>query len=229
MREAKTIQTHPDNDNTMISFYEQFGWELQSNQRCQETKYRGDDKYTSTFNKITFTREKNSTWHKRMCELEEEASMLLKLEAEDYPAVKDEYGYEDRLKLGKRPTVKALPKFAEPKKFFIPFAFFLICAICALLSASSILSSMEAGAYESEGEGAIFVTGWATVILFFVSLSKIKFLKGLKGAKKKKAIEEFNESSAALKAYDEKVEEFFSKRYDEIIAEAEALLSEGNA
>ncbi len=226
MRETKTIQCHPDRDNETIRFYENFGWEVQSNQRCQEK----EGGYNVTFNKITFTREKNFPGRERMCKLEEEARRIKNKSVEDYLCAKDKYGYDEKTKLGERPKIYELPKFAQMKKFFIPFTFFLICAICALLSAPSVFRFMEAGTYE-QGENALFVkgitlfvTGWATVILFFVSLSKIKFLKGLKGSKREKAIEKHNKSIEAQNAYDSKAKAFLCERYKEIVSEAEALL-----
>lgn len=76
MKESKTIQVYPDDDivNETIGEYESFGWEVINNQRMQE--FEGTDsngtKHYSTFNKITFSREKESTWYEAVTDLERE-------------------------------------------------------------------------------------------------------------------------------------------------------------
>lgn len=80
MKETKTVQVYPDDDivNATIGEYESFGWEVVGNQRCQEydgqtREYDGSlTKNYSTFNKITFTREKNSVWYEEVYGLEKE-------------------------------------------------------------------------------------------------------------------------------------------------------------
>lgn len=84
-RETVTIQRYPDDSiiNSTIKEYEAFGWELINNQRCQE--YEGQTygldgsstKHYSTFNKLTFTREKASPWYSRVVSLEEEYRSLM--------------------------------------------------------------------------------------------------------------------------------------------------------
>lgn len=71
MKETKTVQVYPSDAivNATIEEYGSFGWEVISNQRCQEydgqtREYDGSlTKNYSTFNKITFTREKDSPWY----------------------------------------------------------------------------------------------------------------------------------------------------------------------
>ena len=80
MKETKTIQVYPDDAivNATIDEYGSFGWEVISNQRCQE--YEGQThgidgsstKHYSTFNKITFTREKSAAWYDEVSDLEKE-------------------------------------------------------------------------------------------------------------------------------------------------------------
>lgn len=80
MKETKTIQVYPSDSivNATIGEYESFGWEVVGNQRCQEfegTTYGFDGsstKHYSTFNKITFTREKDSAWYEEIKGLEKE-------------------------------------------------------------------------------------------------------------------------------------------------------------
>ncbi len=78
-RETKTIQCYPDDDiiNRRVKEYEAFGWELVNNQRCQEydgQSYDPIDKVTtttySTFNKLTFSREKATPWYDEVTRLE---------------------------------------------------------------------------------------------------------------------------------------------------------------
>ena len=56
MKETKTIQLYPDDNviNDAVALYENFGWEVVSNQRCQELTDGG--RKTSTFNKLTLSR-----------------------------------------------------------------------------------------------------------------------------------------------------------------------------
>ncbi len=82
-RETKTIQCYPDDSiiNSRIKQYESFGWELINNQRCQE--YDGQTKerdifdgstttisHYSTFNKLTFSRDKGAPWYSDVVALE---------------------------------------------------------------------------------------------------------------------------------------------------------------
>ncbi len=88
-RETKTVQCYPDDDivNKKIKLFESFGWELINNQRCQEfdgqTKsYDFDGSTTvtnhySTFNKLTFSREKSSSWYSEVAALEAEHDKLM--------------------------------------------------------------------------------------------------------------------------------------------------------
>ena len=78
-RESVTIQCYPsDNEvNNTIASYERFGWELVSNQRCQE--FTGQTSYSdgsstehySTFVKLTFSRDKDAKWYKEVASLEQ--------------------------------------------------------------------------------------------------------------------------------------------------------------
>ena len=84
MKETKTIQVYPDDNlvNTTIEEYASFGWEVINNQRCQEydrQTYGANGSVTnhySTFNKITFTREKSSPWYEEVTQLEKEHAEL---------------------------------------------------------------------------------------------------------------------------------------------------------
>ena len=79
MKETKTIQVYPSDDiiNSTIEEYASFGWEVISNQRCQEYEGQSDGiKHYSTFNKITFTREKSSAWYDEVAQIEKEHNTL---------------------------------------------------------------------------------------------------------------------------------------------------------
>ena len=82
-RETKTIQCYPDDEiiNKRIKQYEAFGWELINNQRCQEYEGQTFDyemdgtttiKHYSTFNKLTFSRDKSAVWYSQVTALERE-------------------------------------------------------------------------------------------------------------------------------------------------------------
>lgn len=88
-RETKTVQCYPDDDivNERIRQYEAFGWELINNQRCQEFDGQSSEmafdgstttvNHYSTFNKLTFSREKNSPWYGEVTALEANYNRLL--------------------------------------------------------------------------------------------------------------------------------------------------------
>lgn len=84
MKETKTVQVYPSDDvvNATIEEYEGFGWEVIGNQRCQEfegTTYGIDGSSTrhySTFNKITFSRDKDAAWYGEVSELEREYNVI---------------------------------------------------------------------------------------------------------------------------------------------------------
>ena len=85
-RETKTIQCYPDDAiiNRRVKEYEAFGWELINNQRCQEydgQSYDPIDKVTtthySTFNKLTFSREKATPWYNEVCRLEDDFHKIM--------------------------------------------------------------------------------------------------------------------------------------------------------
>ena len=84
-KETKTVQCYPSDDkiNAMVERYASFGWELINNQRCQEftgQTFDSDGSSTShysTFNKLTFTREKTSSWYSQVTELEDRYNSLM--------------------------------------------------------------------------------------------------------------------------------------------------------
>lgn len=75
-RETKTVQVYPSDDvvNNTITSFENFGWEVIGNQRCQEFTHQDADgtKHYETFNKLTFTRDKDAKWYDEVSELEDE-------------------------------------------------------------------------------------------------------------------------------------------------------------
>ncbi len=90
-RETVTVQCYPSDSavNEKVSVYESFGWELINNQRCQEYEGQTSDGSTitnhySTFNKLTFSREKSNKWYTEVVALESEYTTLMKSEPYDY-------------------------------------------------------------------------------------------------------------------------------------------------
>ncbi|MDE5547768.1 MAG: hypothetical protein K2J30_02080 [Clostridia bacterium] len=84
MKETKIIQVYPSDSaiEGAIKEWESFGWELVNNQRYSDKSsvtipYIGTETTTTTYNKLTFSREKNSPWYYEVKQLEE-----------DYEAVK---------------------------------------------------------------------------------------------------------------------------------------------
>lgn len=67
-KETITVQCYPDDSkiNKMTAQYGAFGWELIGNQRCRE-----EGAYVvSTFNKLTFSRDKSEPWYGEVASLE---------------------------------------------------------------------------------------------------------------------------------------------------------------
>ncbi|MCH5166054.1 MAG: zinc ribbon domain-containing protein [Clostridiales bacterium] len=96
-RETTTVQCYPDDKiiNDRIKQYEAFGWELINNQRCQEYEGQTSSKdfinggttitrHYSTFNKLTFSRDKNAPWYNKAIELEKEHNRLLGTKPSNY-------------------------------------------------------------------------------------------------------------------------------------------------
>ncbi len=78
MKEFRELQCHPDNVNATIEEATSWGWELVSNQRCQEEGVRFGNEVIRTFNKLTFSREKSAPWYSEVCRLEQEYLELSK-------------------------------------------------------------------------------------------------------------------------------------------------------
>lgn len=70
LRESVTIQRYPDDNviNETVALYEKFGWELASNQRCQEK----DGDMITTFHKLTFQRDKEARWYKTVAQAQKD-------------------------------------------------------------------------------------------------------------------------------------------------------------
>lgn len=82
-RETKTVQCYPSDYqiNKMCERYNSFGWELINNQRCTEDNGTyGGYKHTTTYNKLTFTREKASPWYDKVVALENEYERIMNSE-----------------------------------------------------------------------------------------------------------------------------------------------------
>lgn len=82
-RETTTVQCYPSDSavNRKIREYETFGWELIGNQRCEESGGTfGGYRQVSTFNKLTFSRDKSAPWYTEVVELESRYEMLMNTE-----------------------------------------------------------------------------------------------------------------------------------------------------
>lgn len=113
MKETKTIQLYPDDNviNDAVALYENFGWEVVSNQRCQELADGG--RKTSTFNKLTISRDKDAKWYREAKALEDE-----------YDKTMDEISsLESQKRSPKEPYKPYKPEFGLP---VIAFVFCLI-------------------------------------------------------------------------------------------------------
>lgn len=78
-RETKIIQVYPSDYaiESAIKEWEAFGWELVNNQRYSDKDsvtipYVGTSTTTTTYNKLTFSREKSSSWYGEIKPIEEE-------------------------------------------------------------------------------------------------------------------------------------------------------------
>ncbi|MDE7182291.1 MAG: hypothetical protein K2O41_04570 [Clostridia bacterium] len=79
MKETKIIQVYPSDSaiEKAIKEWEAFGWEMTDNQRYSDKSsvtlpYLGTETTTTTYNKLTFSREKSSSWYSEVKQLEEE-------------------------------------------------------------------------------------------------------------------------------------------------------------
>lgn len=94
-RETKTVQCYPSDEkiNETCARYGSFGWELIGNQRCEEDKGTYDGyRHWTTFNKLTFTREKTSPWYDEVTTIEREYDAIMRSEPNNY-AVKPGKGF----------------------------------------------------------------------------------------------------------------------------------------
>lgn len=229
-RETKEVQVHPDKVNKALKWYERFGWEVVSNQRCQEVEWEGDTKYNVTFNKITFTRDKSAPWYKRMVELEAEANDM-----DEYPyeVLKEKYGYQCKADEVGCPEPMSEPKIAHPQKFNKGLVMLIIGLVMYnfISLIPFVFRDVEfiAQIYRELGVDTFSIIGVAFFILALVGFIKmmknIKNLKGLKGDKAEKAIRKYNDYITRVNMYNKYVDEFIDNRYKEIFEEAEQLIN----
>lgn len=123
-RESTTVQCYPSDDivNETVARYEAFGWELTSNQRCQETQggeydyWKGQNvTHYSTFNKLTFSRDKDASWYRQAAALEQK-----------YNAKSAEIDRLRNSQPSKPNTEDTLPSVV---RVFIPLALFVFTSI----------------------------------------------------------------------------------------------------
>ena len=179
----------------VIRRYEMFGWKLDVSEKY--TDYLGMSEAKGIFFDLCFSRDKDAPWYKRVCELEKEYNDICK---NDYEDIKIKYNYEEKSKIGQKPIT---PKLAQPQKFFRGTLVLILGILILLFEASKEGELGDLNKILTE-IGAV-VTGIGAIVLLF----KIKYLKGLKGKKKKKALN-------ATAKYKEDVAKFIASRKREI-------------
>lgn len=226
-KETRVEQVAPRQENEMIQYYARFGWEVHTNQRCQER--RGDTLYT--FNRITFTRDKSAPWYKRACELEEEYNDV---RTSTYDQIKYKYNYNEKSKLGERPAKPIKPKYpnvAEPKLFYKSLRtliiFIALSLVFMFLSKNDAFTVQIRDILQFLTRACLIVSGVGLII----TLIRIKYLTGLKGEEKEKAITKYNKDiksyekkKAELKSYNESIEQFMINREKEILKELDSII-----
>lgn len=101
MRETKIIQVYPSDSaiEKAIHEWESFGWEMTDNQRLSNKEDLwfpgGTTVRTTTYNKLTFSREKSSPWYSEIKSLEDRYEAVQRDIAaiNDQKPVKNKYGY----------------------------------------------------------------------------------------------------------------------------------------
>ena len=206
-RETKVVQSHPDREMQTINFYQKFGWEVIGNQRCQEEEKRGDTWYTITFNKITFSREKNEPWYDRVCELEQRTLYLNDKGIDAIDGTK--YGVY-------APAYVPEPQIAKRGKFFLGLILLIVGLIGVVVLGNEILPNLT-----SE---LIPLFGILAAACFFLTVSNVKNIKGLSGQAAKDALNEYYQYRSDYTAYTNKLEQILDDEYDAIEAELNTLL-----
>lgn len=226
-RETRVEQVHPEHENEKIKALETFGWEVISNQRCQEQK--GD--YIYTFNKITFSRDKSAPWYNRVRELEKEYGDILSC---DYQEIKDKYGYEKMSGLGNKPVMPIKPNYpnvAEPKVFYKSLRtliiFIALSLVFMFLSKNDAFTVQVRDFLQFLTRACLIASGVGLII----TLIRIQYLVGLKGDEAKKAIEEYKEADKLYKEeliiekeYYDSVKLFIKNREKAILKELESII-----
>ena len=234
-RETITIQRYPDDKivNDTIQAYELFGWEVIGNQRCQEFTRQDSNgtKHYSTFNKITFSREKSSPWYPEVVKLEQEFDALCNAQDKKNTSARNAAAkyFGISLQSAVRPTQ---PKLADSKKVlvkFIPTCIFLGLALILFLVAGCL--PPDAGDFV----GLFFGVSVIFVVLFIVfgiqTLKRLKYLKGAKGqeakdlqAKYNHELAEYNKVCSANAAKMNDLDNKIIRRKNEIVARCRQIV-----
>lgn len=186
-RETKVIQCRPDRESDEISFHERFGWEVLSNQRCQEQEKIDGEWYTATFNKITFSRDKSQPWYNRVCELEKEANALIEYGID---AVNGEaHGIV-------APEKVECPKIAKRTPFFVGLVILIVGLLLMIIIPSFAPVLIAIG--------------------LFLTIANRKNLKGLTGEEAEKATEAYKKYKTEYDEYVKQLNVLVNKRLDEI-------------
>ena len=235
-RETITIQRYPDDKivNDTIQAYELFGWEVIGNQRCQEFTRQDSNgtKHYSTFNKITFSREKSSPWYPEVVKLEQEFDALCNAQDKKNTSARNAAAkyFGITLQSAQRPV---MPKIGNGKpaavRGIVSGSLFLLGIILFLVGAA--LSNAE-----TEGISILLILlafgcMVATLVVGIQALVRLKYLKGLKGQEAKDALakynhdlEEYNKISSANAAKLNDLDNKIIRRKNEIVARCRQIV-----
>lgn len=197
----------------VMKHYKMFGWKLVGQEKYEDWLGEAERSPRVHFYELCFSRDKDAPWYNSVCQLEEEYNDICK---NNYEAIKNKYKYDEKVKIGKKPIEPKMPKLAEPSKFLKGTIVFIIGILIMLIGISQ------------EGEfqnillpiGAV-IAGIGVIVLLF----KIKYLSGLKGEEKKKALEKQAKYKKDKEKYEDAVEKFFASRKHQIEKELKTLLN----
>lgn len=233
-RETKTIQLYPDDKivNDTIAAYEIFGWEVINNQRCQEFTRQDSNgtKHYSTFNKVTFSREKASSWYPEVSELEREFDAL--------EAAQNPKNTTARLNACRyfgittqTATKPVMPRIGNGKPAMIKG---IMCGSAFLLGL--IMFILSGTVFSNNDLLPLFLLiSFALIVLTIIwgiqALINLKHLKGLKGQEAKDAkdkyeadLKEYNNITASNSAKMRDLDQKIKTRKSQIIARCRQIV-----
>ncbi len=196
-----------------IDHYTMFGWKLVGQEKYMDYLGEAERSAKIPFYDVPSPRDKDAPWYNRVCQLEEEYNDICKYH---YEAIKSKYKYDEKVKIGKKPIEPKMPKLAEPSKFLKGTIVFIIGILIMLIGISQEGKFQTISSYM----GAT-IAGIGSIVLLF----KIKYLSGLKGEEKKKALEKQSRYKKDKEKYEDAVEKFFASRKHEIEEELRGIFN----